>query len=677
MTSELLLDKLKHYNLLNSDKYIFEAFSRNIGIFSNEEQKCLFNARVAIPGMGGVGGVHFLTMVRTGVGHFHVADFDSYEPVNINRQVGATVSSFGRPKLEVMAEQALDVNPFITITRFSEGIHEGNLDDFLDRVDVVIDSLDFFAFDIRRALFKRAREKGVHVITAGPLGFSSALLVFSPHRGMGFDEYFNINDGMKPEDNYLSFAMGLAPKAIQFKYMDTSKINLKSRKGPSLNIACQLCSAVAATEAVKIILGRGEVKAVPYFMQFDPYTYTFVQKKLYGGNRNPIQKIKSCIVKHILNKKKGLEVQDKPELPMRAGGGGLSDQEWHYLLRAGIQAPSGDNAQPWIFRKTERTLAISFDPAADVSFFNFNNIASLISCGAVIENISIAASQIGLATKVKYVSNGNETNVVAELVFERLDGACDALADHIWSRRTNRKPYDQEVVLSSFLAELQAPLTRFSGVGIHFLTKREDLKRIAQIVFKADTIRTEHKGLHRHLMEMIRFSLPEANETRNGFYVKNLEAGSAGEIFLKATRKWHVMKWANRLGVGKIVALNAYQGILHSSGVALIVAPGVKQEDFVRGGRALERFWLTLTQMGYQMQPMTALTLFFLRLQMEGDGQFSKSHATLLRQIRKEYNGLFSNFDFNQQGQVMLLRFGRANDISYPTLRKRPEDFLI
>ena len=142
--------------------------------------------------MGGVGGGHFMTMVRTGIGHFHISDFDAFEPANINRQFGARVPDFGRPKLTVMKEQAVNVNPFLQVKEFPHGVNEGTVDAFLERVDLVIDSLDFFAFDARRLLFKRAREKGIHVITAGPLGFSAAMLIFAPDQGMGFDEYFDI-----------------------------------------------------------------------------------------------------------------------------------------------------------------------------------------------------------------------------------------------------------------------------------------------------------------------------------------------------------------------------------------------------------------------------------------------------------------------------------------------------
>ena len=62
--------------------------------------------------------------------------------------------------MEVMKEQTLSINPYLEIKEFHEGINDSNMDDFLEGVQVVIDGLDFFAFDIRRLLFNRAREKG-------------------------------------------------------------------------------------------------------------------------------------------------------------------------------------------------------------------------------------------------------------------------------------------------------------------------------------------------------------------------------------------------------------------------------------------------------------------------------------------------------------------------------------
>ena len=83
-----------------------QAFSRNIGWVNSKEQEILRHKRVAIAGMGGVGGIHLLTLARLGIGAFHIADFDVFDIVNFNRQVGATVSSLGKPKAEVLSGMA-------------------------------------------------------------------------------------------------------------------------------------------------------------------------------------------------------------------------------------------------------------------------------------------------------------------------------------------------------------------------------------------------------------------------------------------------------------------------------------------------------------------------------------------------------------------------------------------
>ena len=78
-----------------------EAFARHLGLFNPEEQKRLRSSRVAIAGMGGVGGIHLITLARLGIGAFHIADPDHFELVNFNRQYGATPATAwarGRPR---------------------------------------------------------------------------------------------------------------------------------------------------------------------------------------------------------------------------------------------------------------------------------------------------------------------------------------------------------------------------------------------------------------------------------------------------------------------------------------------------------------------------------------------------------------------------------------------------
>ena len=677
MDKNSLINKLKEFGLNTREEYMAEAFSRNIGLLTQAEQDKLASAKVAIPGMGGVGGVHLITMTRTGVGNFHIADFDTYNPVNVNRQFGARVPDFGRPKMQVMKEQALSINPYLEIKEFPEEINASNIDDFLDGVQVVIDGLDFFAFDIRRLLFNRAREKGVYVITAGPLGFSSAMLIFSPHEGMSFDEYFNIVEGMEPQDQYLSFALGLAPGATHIKYMDLSRVDLESKAGPSLNIACQICSGMAATEAVRIILNKGNVKPVPHFFQFDPYVQKYRKGKLYMGNRNPIQKIKLSVVKKLLARNKWKYKPSIPEFPaVKITKGHLSEKVIRYIIRAGIQAPSGDNAQPWEFFFKDNTIFLYLNKEADNSFFNINQIASIISCGAVLENMRIAASAFDLNANIIHLPSGIEDDLMASIELVHNGTSRNPLFASIWKRNTNRTFYEKKPIPSLVLNDLKKSISDIPGIKLHFVIEKDELKKLAKIIYKTDRIRTENRSLHEYLGKMIRYSHEEAIEKRDGLPLKNLEAGFAGEIFLKATRPWFIMNLMNKAGFGRMVALHSFQSIINSSGAALLTIDGMTPKDFLKGGRAIERIWLNITRQGLSMQPMTAITLFWLRWQIEGKKSFAKKHRKLLQDVWEEYQSLFQEVNFSREGQVMLFRFGYGEEIKYKTYRKDLKHFF-
>ena len=136
-----------------------EAFSRNIGWLTHPEQEQLRRKRVAIAGLGGVGGVHLMTLCRLGIGKFHLADFDSFDLANFNRQAGASMSSIGQPKAQVMAKLARDINPELDIRVFDEGGQPHNVDAFLDGVDLYVDGLDYFVFDARRLVYDACRAR--------------------------------------------------------------------------------------------------------------------------------------------------------------------------------------------------------------------------------------------------------------------------------------------------------------------------------------------------------------------------------------------------------------------------------------------------------------------------------------------------------------------------------------
>ncbi|MDP2963850.1 MAG: ThiF family adenylyltransferase [Sulfurimicrobium sp.] len=280
------------------------AFSRNLGIVDSVEHARLRQSTVAIAGMGGVGGDYLISLVRAGVGGFHIAEFDEFELANFNRQYGANTRTLGRRKIEVMLEYALEINPELRVKIFDKGISTGNIDEFLSNVDLVVDGVDVFAVDIHPLLINSASARGLVTIAAVPLGLGAGILAFGPG-GMSYDNYFAISPDMSEEEKIIQFALGFSPEMHHLKYLDPKSINLKARKGPSSIAGCKLCAGFITTQALLALLHPNEIKLVPWYTYLDARLSRFHHRRLWMGNRNPLQRLKGYVAKKRLENANG------------------------------------------------------------------------------------------------------------------------------------------------------------------------------------------------------------------------------------------------------------------------------------------------------------------------------------------------------------------------------------
>lgn len=280
---------------MDADEYYGQAFKRNRGLVSESQQQQLKKAHVAVIGMGGLGGRHFLDLVRMGIGRFTIADIDDFSVVNMNRQIGATSSTVGRLKADVMSEMALDVNPGLDLRIFNDGIQAENADEVLKDVDLVVDAIDFFAMDARELLYRTAEQKKIPVVFSAPLGFSGTLHVFTPD-SMSFADYYDIRDGMPYFEKLAAFAVGLAPSATHVSYMDFSHVSLKDHAGPSISSACNIATGLLTAEVLFLLLGLRSPQKAPKFIQFDAYRMKYKVGRLLFGNRGPLQRLKRHLV---------------------------------------------------------------------------------------------------------------------------------------------------------------------------------------------------------------------------------------------------------------------------------------------------------------------------------------------------------------------------------------------
>lgn len=140
------------------------SFSRTELIFGKEAMDKLKNSRVAVFGVGGVGGFTIEALARSGVGTIDIFDDDTVCESNINRQIIATTKTIDRYKVDVMKERILDINPDAVVNANRCFYSPDIADEYdLSAYDYVVDAIDTVTAKIE--LVMRAGEKNVPIIS--------------------------------------------------------------------------------------------------------------------------------------------------------------------------------------------------------------------------------------------------------------------------------------------------------------------------------------------------------------------------------------------------------------------------------------------------------------------------------------------------------------------------------
>lgn len=145
------------------EAFYWERVNRSLGWMGSteeeqrERQERLRDTVVGVVGTGGIGGAVAARLVRMGVRNLKLADPDSFDESNINRQMGADLEHLGRNKAEVVAEIAYNLTRDVNIDVFPEGITPTSAEEFVDGCDYVMDQMEFFEIGNRYALHRAFR----------------------------------------------------------------------------------------------------------------------------------------------------------------------------------------------------------------------------------------------------------------------------------------------------------------------------------------------------------------------------------------------------------------------------------------------------------------------------------------------------------------------------------------
>ncbi len=577
------------------------AFSRNLGWVTDTEQQILRSKRIAIAGLGGVGGSHLLTLTRLGIGNFTIADLDIFEQENFNRQAGASMRHVGREKIEVLEELALDINPELGLVKFSAGVTTENLDNFLDEVDLYVDSLDFFAVDIRQAVFAACAEKGIPAITAAPLGMGVAFLAFLPGQ-MTFEEYFRLA-GQPEDEQLLRFLLGLSPAMLQVKYLvDDTRLDLNAHKGPSTPMACELCAGMAGTHALKILLNRGDVPAAPRGLHFDAYRNKMAKTWRPMGNNNPIQRLGLKIARKRLSATLAVTPETHQSRPTTAIDRILDYARW---------APSGDNTQPWQFEiLSDNFFIIHTRDTRDWCVYDLAGRASQTSVGTLLENIAIAAKNEGFQASFTLQDPVTAIDPIidVQLTAQAQPVETPPLLPYIKTRSVQRRALSTRPLLARHKQALEDAVG--PGYQLVWIEGRKEKRQIARLLWRAAGIRLtipEVYEVHKRIIHWdAQFStdrIPDQALGADALTVKMMRW---------ALQSWSRVKILNRYFAGTLMPRLQLDLIPAQRCAAHFIIfsdkPQTQTADYLEGGRATQRFWLTATKLGLQLQPeMTPL----------------------------------------------------------------------
>ena len=560
--------------------------------------------------MGGVGGVHLLTLARFGVGGFTIADFDRFDLPNFNRQVGAMMSTLDQPKLDVLERMALDINPELRIRTFPNGVSVDGIDDFLSGADLFVDGFDFFAIDIRRKVFARCHQLGIPAITAAPAGMGTSWLIFVPN-GMSFEQYFRL-DGQPENEQFLRFFLGLTPKGLQRPYLvDPSRIDLAAKRGPSTAAGCQLAAGVAATAAIKLLLRRGDVKPAPFHHHFDAFVGRYVITKLPNGNAGALQQLKLKLGRRML--------ASKPAINPEASSAG-SDDVLSQILSVARWAPSGDNDQPWSFERLgSESVMLHVRATSPANVYEYRDGEPLLlAAGMLLESLKIA----GLAFKrrMTWEYEGANSDHRIRVDFHPDDQSpFDPLYGCLSQRSVDRRRFRLRPLTGLEKAKLEASLG--STLRIRWFEATAARRAIASLGAAATDIRLRARETfetHKRVVDWTRRFSP------TGIPASSLGAGTA----MLRMMKWQMGSWARMDRMNRLFGTRA-------AGLQLDIIPGIfsaaffsliKTSDCPSGpigillaGASIQRFWLTATQLGLSLQPALA-TVIFASLGASGSG---------------------------------------------------------
>ncbi|MFC3881907.1 Rv1355c family protein [Algoriphagus namhaensis] len=662
--------------VLAKQDFIKVRTTRNLYKITREEQSELEKKKIGIVGLSVGLSVALAIALERGCGELRIADFDILELSNLNR-LNSGITTLGLEKSVIAARQITEIDPYLKVVVYRNGINESNIDEFLKAdggLDLLIDECD--SLDIKFLLRYRAKYHEIPV------------MMETSDRGMVDIERFDLEPnraifhGMVPDVELSSLRELTSKEKVSYVLKITGLETLSPRMkaslleiGQSITSWPQLASGVFLGGASmghlsrKLLLG-GEVSSGRFYVDFDELISDNVyESKLEDKALEPVQTVFPW---------EGIQISIPDNIIQSAYK--LNEEELKNLLGKANLAPSGGNIQPWfwIFDK-KGILHLFHDEKRSESMLDYKGIGSLIAFGGALENLRLEASLHGFEIEIIDQIQNFGQNHIASIRFiskrkQPIQVPHFELARGISLRCTNRKNTDRYILPKQHLNQL-IKYAEEEGLGFEVIDQPDKMQRLAKVVGGMDRLRFFHdQGLVDFINE-VRWNKEEAEKTKDGIDISTLELGGTELAAMGLLKDPRTVKFFRKFFMGYGLTKISKDSILSASAIGLLRIPNFEVSGYLKAGKVIQRIWIKANLMGYSFQPITAMLFIFQMIDKEEESGFSEKELAEVKELRDELNNLYNISD--DWEDVFMFRINRAGEPSVRSFRRPVEDSLL
>lgn len=660
-------------HLLEEEDFIEVRTNRNQYKITREEQHELRKKKIGIIGLS-VGQSIALTMAMERIfGELRLADFDTAELSNLNR-IRTGVQNLGLNKTVIVAREIAEIDPFLKVTIFSDGLTESNMGQFFTgngKLDLLVEVCD--GLDIKILSRYKARELQIPVIMdtndKGMLDVERFDL--EPNR----DILHGLANGLDPQNIKDLSNEDKIPYILKMIGAETISTRLKASMlevEQSINTWPQLASSVTLGGALTTDVSRRLL--LNQFHASGRY-YVDMEDLIKDEDTGTMHNIPDTYLGPPELKADEMLKTASSFTPERQSIE-LPDNVIKQIVEAGIMAPSGGNTQPWKFVYNKNGVFLFHDEHYSFSLLDFAHLGSYVSIGAVIENMRIKASALGFGVNYAYFPVKGNRKLVAHIAFNHSAEPYYAqLEPGLNLRVTNRDLTVRELLSHDYFDKLSASINSIDGAALHIIDDEAVMAKLGKVLGKAEMLRILHpRGHYDTFTQELRWTPEEITEKRDGMDVNSLGATNSELAGFKVAADRGAIGFLRQLKGGNAFTKMVNKAVAHSSALGIITMPEYSETAFLEGGQAVERIWTEANIAGLSFQPISQL-VFMMAMLNHDPAQMQEEYRVDVAELQKEFYQLFPELSSRQL--IFIFRLSKGGKPKVRSLRRPIEKLFV